>query len=108
MKLKQIRNKHPFFDTVQTGYVPDIYPLDIVRINERSTEITPYIDKFIMFARVIQVYPQERSVLVADRDLEEVERYNQKFNPNHYFFRIRFQKLGNNPIKEIKENPKWS
>ena len=92
-KLQEIKT-NSVFDTVRTGWIPTIYPGDIVKINERVTINKKNTDSLICQARCIAVEPLQYNDFIEDpTPWEEVDRYNRKFHGQHWFFKIRFKKL---------------
>jgi len=84
-KLLQYIKTHSKFTTIRTGWIPTIYPRDVIALKDRTQD-----DVIMCEAEVIAVQP----VIFKELDLndplikEEIQRYNRAFNKNHYFFKI--------------------
>ena len=94
--LKIIKDpKKKVFYTYRTGFVPSIYPGDIININERDSEGK---DIFIMKAlvesvnvlRLVQLHDSMKSIYGCPT--EELKRYGKKFHRDHWFFSICIRK----------------
>lgn len=89
LKLESLKKLEDgeIFSTVRTGWNPTIYSEDIIKINERIEKK----DYFLFNAEVSGVFPVKYKKLIGyatEEDREEIGRYNKKFNPEHWFFRI--------------------
>ena len=85
-KLTEIQNNVKF-ETYRTGFIPGMYPGDLIKINKRTTKKAPHDDKQICLAHVFEIVPTMfRDLPMESR--EEIERYNRRFNQYHWFFKI--------------------
>jgi len=97
-RLHQIKeNKESnFVSTYRTGFVPSIYPGNIINLNERDGDGT---DIFLFKGKVLSVEPIKYKSIPANVRNFELKRYNRKFHKEHWFFYIFIQ-----IIKEVKDN----
>ena len=88
-KIKEIKD-HDRFDTIRTGWIPQVYPGDVIAISE----VRPLLpDRFLFKAKVISVEPWHHHELDHGKYKEEINRYKRKFHPEQYFFKICFKKM---------------
>ena len=91
-KLQEI-HQNEIFDSIRTGWIPQLFTGDMIRIDHRKTLKAPYIDTEICHATVLSVEPIQFKKICNDlRHAEEIERYNKKFHPEQYFFLITCKK----------------
>lgn len=77
-------------ETYRTGFIPSVYPTDIINLNERNSEGN---DKFICKGRIEWVLPLQYKELSEfsfhNKGIEELsETYRKEFNPYHWVFNI--------------------
>ena len=90
--LKVIKNtKIKQFYTYRTGFVPNLYPGDIINLNERDDEgndsyITRGVIKSVEPIRLLNVH--ESIGFDTPVGEEELKRYKRKFHKMHWFFSI--------------------
>lgn len=89
-------------ETYRTGFVPNFYSRDIIRLNERTLEG----DKFICRGRIEWVLPLQYKELEEfsfhNKGLEELqESYKRQFHRDHWVFCIGI-KLYHEVIKGIE------
>jgi len=85
-KLIQVE-KEIYFDSIRTGWIPQYIPKEIIKIiNFKTKEI-------ICFAKIIDNFPVHFHQIDKERHKEEIDRYNRKFKPFHYFFIIELEKV---------------
>ena len=84
-KLREIKT-FPEFESIRTGWIPQLYPHDIIKINERDEKG----DHLLFKAKVLSVTPKKFCELDQELHQEEIARYKKKFHPEQYFFLIRF------------------
>jgi len=92
-KLKEIK-LWPRFDSVRTGWVPELYPGDKIKINERVDKT----DTLLFIAKVLSVQPILFKNIDQTFHREEIERYHKKFHPERWFFIITFERVKPNPL----------
>ncbi len=86
-------NENTFW-TIRTGWIPQIFEGDIVKIKHRTTLKPPYIDTEVCLAKCTKIVPLKlKDIPQNPENQEEIMRYGKKFNPNQYFFMLNFQKL---------------
>jgi hypothetical protein len=92
LKLAEIKSNN-LFCSIRTGWIPELYPKDIIKINERVTIEKKNIDTYLFDAEILHVEPLQYKQLKEDSKYqEELDRYGKKFNDAHWFFRIWFEK----------------
>ena len=90
--LKVIKNtKIKEFYTYRTGFVPNLYPGDIINLNERAdngedTFITEGVIKSVEPIRLLNIH--ESYTFNTPVGEEELKRYKRKFHKMHWFFSI--------------------
>ena len=89
-------------ETYRTVFIPNLYPGDIINLNERTNQG----DKYICQGEIIWVFPLEYRELSEfsfhNEGIEELkESYKKEFNPYHWLFHIGI-KLYPNIIKGIE------
>jgi len=90
-KLNEIRSQDKF-TTIRTGWIPQLFRGDVIKINERTIVDGKNEDVLICKARIRHVEPIMRKFLNHYSFKEEIERYNKKFHPDQYFFHIHLEK----------------
>ncbi|MHA1897418.1 MAG: hypothetical protein ACTSU2_08505 [Promethearchaeota archaeon] len=84
--------KGDIFSSIRTGWIPGYYINDIIRITRRFVKNEK--DPLITEAKVIGVEPLKfKEIERNEFTEEEINIYHRKFNPEHYFFKITFQKI---------------
>lgn len=94
--LKEIYDGQPgdIIETYRTGFVPSVYPKDIINLNDRTPGAK---DKFICQGKIKYVFPlQHREFIMQGKKIssrhkkgiKEIKRYNRKFYYDHWFFCI--------------------
>ena len=85
-KLQEIHNQDQF-DSIRTGYIPQYYEGDIIKI-------THFITKDILcYAKVLSCKPVVYGHLNKDKHHEEIARYHRTFDSRQYFFIIQLRKM---------------
>ncbi len=75
--------------TYRTGFVPSIFPGNIVNLNDRNDEGK---DSFVRKGKVLHVIPTKFKHLPTKKATkEEIERYKRKFNEEQWFFEIKIK-----------------
>lgn len=93
IKLEEIRKNNEFY-TFRTGWIPQIYKDDKLIINHRTTKKAPHNDHFMCYAQCISCIPiLFKDIIKTDNNQEEIDRYDKKFHPDQYFFKITFKKV---------------
>ena len=87
LKLQEIKT-HTTFTSIRTGWIPQLFYGDEVKINERDDEKK---DTLLFFAEVRSVIPILFKELGQEHQ-EEIARYGKKFHPEQWFFVIQFRK----------------
>lgn len=84
-KIESLRTEtYKTLTTIRTGWIPQLYKEDIINlINFHTKDV-------IATAKVLSVTPIQVQFLDLEDELiwEELERYNKKFHPEQYFFKI--------------------
>ena len=94
------------FKTFRTGWIPNIYPGDIININERNDKKE---DTFICQALVTSVSAiRYCAILDMHKSLnmfpgEEIARYNKKFHKDHWFLIITLKKKWKEKRKTMED-----
>lgn len=94
--LKIIKNpKIKLFYTYRTGFVPNLYPGDIINLNERSdagedSYITKGVIKSVQPIRLLNIHESFKFTTPVSE--EELKRYKRKFHKMHWFFSIAIMK----------------
>lgn len=92
--LRIIKDKKiKVFHTYRTGFVPNLYPGDIINLNERDDEgndtyIKEGVVKSVAAVRVLNIHEGH----IKEAYKEEIDRYRRKFHKMHYFFAIQILK----------------
>jgi hypothetical protein len=90
--LKVIKNsKLKMFYTYRTGFVPNLYPGDLVNLNERDEKgMDTYIKKGVIKSvepiRLLNIHKSYGFQTPISE--EEIKRYKRKFHKMHWFFSI--------------------
>ena len=80
--------------TIRTGWIPQLFKGDVIKIMLRDTLKPPHDDKFYCFMKIISVTPvQFKHIKLLERFQEEINRYGKKFNDEQYFFKIVLSKV---------------
>lgn len=102
-KLKEILDpKTQDFETIRTGWIPEIYPGDIVGLKKRTTQFPPHNDQFIGYALISNTRAIKFKNLNQKIHKEEISRYHKKFHPEKFFILISChkQKLNKNYLQK--------
>ena len=86
-KLAEIK-RHSQFSSIRTGWIPQLYPGDEIKINERDDCKK---DKFLFMATIQSVTPILFKDITSSHQ-EEIDRYGKKFHPEQWFFELKFTK----------------
>ena len=87
-ELYKIKNasetKYHFIKTYRTGFVPSIYPADLIYLNYRNNNKK---DCFLSTGITIAIYPSQfRDIGKTGRC--EIKQYKRNFHDDHWFFKI--------------------
>lgn len=90
--LSQINDpEYDLITTYRTGWVPMLYPGDVINLNQRDNTGK---DTYLKMGKIAGVKPVKRkSIPDVLTFREELQRYNKKFHSDHYFFQITIYKL---------------
>lgn len=105
--LKIIKNtKIKMFYTYRTGFVPSVYPGDIVHLNERSdlgedTFITRGVIKSVEPIRLLNIH--ESIGFTTPVSEQELKRYKREFHKMHWFFSICIMKDSKRMYSYVKK-----
>lgn len=100
--VKFIKNHNHTLGTIRTGFIPNVYPGDIVKANWRryeeewnykSKQIKP--DTFLCYIKIQSVTPKLYRQLDQMWHHEELTRYHRKFHRETWFFLIEFYEYVN-------------
>ena len=88
IKTKILQSTHigDFIETYRTGWIPTIYPGDIIKLNYRDENKK---DTWIRTGQILDVIPVKYSYIKNLEDAQEdILAYNRKFHLYHWFFKI--------------------
>ena len=80
--LEKINTGDGYILTIRTGWTPSIYPNDIINLKDNTKD-----GKIIRTGKVVSIIPIKFKNIDTSCK-EEILRYNRKFNPEHFFFKI--------------------
>jgi hypothetical protein len=93
--LQKIRTSETW-NSYRTGFMPEIYEGDVIKINERNG-----VDSLLCHARVTEVLPIRYGDIFRFPIIEEeIARYNKQFPKCRWFFKFSFQKISFNQVKK--------
>ena len=84
--LESIYKNKRFIITLRTGWVPTIYPGDVINIKDKNLD-----NKIICTGTVKGVHPLRYRYVNKIKHSEELLKYKRKFNLEHWFFEIRIE-----------------
>ena len=93
--LTQIYEGQPgnTIETYRTGFIPNLYPGDVINLNKRIQKK----DIFICKGKIKYVFPLQYKEFAEynkqygyrhKKGLDEIKQYKRKFHPDHWFFNI--------------------
>ena len=83
LKKFKLGKKGEYIITIRTGWIPQIFTGDIIKLNKRLGKQ----DIFSRMGKIISVTPIKFKNLNTSYK-EEIQKYKRKFHPEQYFFRI--------------------
>ena len=99
--LKDIYNQKKSIYTLRTGWIPTIYPNDIINLKDKNSD-----NKIICTGVVKGVHPLRFRYVDVIKHKEELLKYKRKFHPEQWFFIIKIELIPKPKQLNTKQNSK--